>query len=68
MNYINIIQLLSRIVDIMMEVKKGANMFIHGNLFILFYHVQLLIIVAHIYSLMLSDIDIVEAIPHFLGS
>jgi len=51
-----------------MEVKKGANMFIHGNLFILFYHVQLLIIVAHIYSLMLSDIDIVEAIPHFLGS
>ena len=69
MNYMNVTQLLSRIVDIMTEVKKGANMFKHGNLFIPFLHVQLLIIiVVHIYSLTLSDMDTVEAIPHILGS
>ena len=68
MNYMNVIQLLSRIVNMMMEIKKKANMFRYGNLFIPFLYVQLLIIVVYIYSLMLSDIDTMETIPHILGS
>jgi len=68
MNYMNIIQLLSRIVNIMMEVKKKANMFRYSNLFIPFLYVQLLIIVVYIYSLMLSDMDTMETILHILGS
>jgi len=68
MNYMNVIQLLSRIVNMMMEVKKEANMFKYSNLFIPFLYVQLLIIVVYIYSLMLSDMDTMETIPHILGS
>ena len=68
MNYMNVIQLLSRIVNMMMEVKKKANMFRYSNLFIPFLYVQLLIIVVYIYSLMLSDMDTMETIPHILGS
>jgi len=68
MNNMNVVQLLSRIIDITTEVKKGANMFRHGNLFILFLHVQLLIIVVHIYSLMLSNMDTVKEILHILRS
>ena len=68
MNYMNVIQLLSRIIDTMTEVKKKANMFRHGNLFIPFLCVQLLIIVVHIYHLMLSDMGTVETIPHILES
>ena len=68
MNYMNVIQLLFRIVDMTIEVKKEANMFRHGDLFILFPCVQLLIIVVHIYPLMLSDMNIVEMISYILGS
>jgi len=68
MNYINVIQLLFIIVDMMMEMKKEANIFKHDNLFIPFLHVQLLIIVVHIYLLILSDMDTVEAIPYILRS
>ena len=68
MNYMNVIQLLSRIVDMTIEVKKRANMFRYGDLFILFLCVQLLIIVVYIYPLMLSDMDTVETIPHILRS
>jgi len=68
MNNMNVVQLLSRIIDMTTEVKKGANMFRHGNLFILFLHVQLLIIVVHIYSLMLSNMDTVKEILHILRS
>ena len=68
MNYMNVIQLLFKIIDTMIEVKKGANIFRHNNLFILFLCAQLLIIVVHIYPLMLSDIDTVEMISHILES
>ena len=68
MNYMNVIQLLSRIIDMIMEVKKEANIYRYGDLFILFLCVQLLIIVVHIYPLTLSDMDTVEMIPHILGS
>ena len=68
MNYMNVIQLLSRIVNITIKMKKGANIFRHSNLFILFFHVQLLIIIVHIYPLTLSDIDVVETILHILRS
>jgi len=65
MNYINVIQLLFRIVD---NDRGEEKMLRHSDLFILFLCVQLLIIVVHIYSLMLSDMDTVEMIPHILGS
>jgi len=68
MNNMNVVQLLSRIINMTTEVKKGANMFRYGNLFILFLHVQLLIIVVHIYSLMLSNMDTVKEILHILRS
>jgi len=68
MNYMNVIQLLFRIIDTTTEVKKEANMFRHGDLFVPFPCVQLLIIVVHIYPLTLSDMDTVEMIPHILGS
>ena len=68
MNYMNVIQLLFRIIDTTTEVKKEANMFRHGDLFIPFLCVQLLIIVVHIYFLTLSDINTVKMIPHILES
>ena len=51
-----------------MKMKKGANIFKYGNLFILFLYIQLLIIVVHIYPLMLSDIDTIKMISHILRS
>jgi len=67
MKYINVIQLLSKIIDTIIEIKKEANMFRHGNLFIPFLCVQLLIIV-YTYLLMLSDMNTIEAIPYILES
>ena len=64
-NNINDTQLLARIVDMIIEVE---NMFGYNNLFILSLYVQLLIIVVHIYSLILNNIDTVEAISHILRS
>ena len=68
MSYINIIQLLFRIIDIMIEMKKEVNMFKHDNLLILFLHIQLLIIVVYIYPLILSDMNTVKVISYILGS
>jgi len=41
MKNMNVVQLLSRIIDIMMKIKKEANMFKHSNLFIPFLDVHL---------------------------
>jgi len=68
MKNMNVIQLLSRIIDMMTEVKKETNIFRYDNLFIPFLHVQLLIIVVYIYLLTLSDMDTVEVILHILRS
>ena len=68
MKNMNFVQLLSRIIDMMTEIKKEANIFRYDNLFIPFLHVQLLIIVVYIYLLTLSDMDTVEVILHILRS
>ena len=66
MNQINIFELLTSFDDIIVKIQEGSNMVQYNGIFIPLLYVEFLIIIVNIDALALSDVNIIEMIPHFL--